>query len=102
VKKTTHLFNRVQRRLKDAVGILLAASLASGCASTSYQPANRAIDLIDEQSGYRAFSEGRLRGVGENVVLLAFSGGGTRAAALSYGVMQELRDTSIVSNGNRV
>ena len=91
----------MQRRLKNAASILLAASLASGC-TTTYQPANRAIDRIDEQSGYRAFSEARLRGVGENVVLLSFSGGGTRAAVLSYGVMQELRDTSIVSNGNRV
>lgn len=72
-----------------------------GCANT-YPPANRAIEVIDEQSGYRALSEARLRGVGENVVLLSFSGGGTRAAVLSYGVMQELRDTSIVSNGNRV
>lgn len=32
-------------------------------------------------------------------MLLAFSGGGTRAAALSYGVMQELRDTLIQSEG---
>jgi NTE family protein len=32
-------------------------------------------------------------------VLLAFSGGGTRAAALSYGIMQELRDTLIQSEG---
>lgn len=30
-----------------------------------------------------------------NAVMLAFSGGGTRAAALSYGVLKELRDTPI-------
>jgi NTE family protein len=30
---------------------------------------------------------------------LAFSGGGTRAAALAYGVMLELRDTSVVIDG---
>ncbi|MDH3840710.1 MAG: patatin-like phospholipase family protein [Chromatiales bacterium] len=33
----------------------------------------------------------------ELVVLLAFSGGGTRAAALSYGVLLELADTSILT-----
>ena len=102
VKKRKRIYsNSRQRTLKNAAGILLAVSLASGCVNT-YQPTNRAIDRIDEQSGYRAFSEARLRGTGENVVVLSFSGGGTRAAVLSYGVMQELRDTSIVSNGNRV
>ena len=35
----------------------------------------------------------------ENALMLAFSGGGTRAAALSYGVLKELRDTPVVSGG---
>ena len=34
-------------------------------------------------------------------VILAFSGGGTRAAALSYGVLQALRDTPLPSGGKR-
>lgn len=33
---------------------------------------------------------------------LTFSGGGTRAAALAYGVMQELRDTTYMSEGKQV
>ena len=39
------------------------------------------------------------RGSRDIVLTLAFSGGGTRAAALSYGVLQELRDTTVVIDG---
>jgi NTE family protein len=37
--------------------------------------------------------------MGDVLLVLAFSGGGTRAAALSYGVLQELRDTRVVVRG---
>ena len=36
---------------------------------------------------------------GDMSLILAFSGGRTRAAALAYGVLQELRDTPVVANG---
>lgn len=38
---------------------------------------------------------------GEVMMMLAFSGGGTRAAAFAYGVLEELRDTSITINHRR-
>jgi NTE family protein len=37
----------------------------------------------------------------ELTLILTFSGGGTRAAALSYGVMEELRDTPITVNAKK-
>ncbi len=79
----------------------LVALLATGCAGV-YKPVNQSIERIDEASGYRVFSGTQLKPIGENLILLAFSGGGTRAAALSYGVMQELRDTSIAGNSDRI
>ena len=75
---------------------LLSAVLlsATGC-STVYTPDNQAITAIDESTGYRKLTIDHSTVIGDTLLLLAFSGGGTRAAALSYGVMQELRDTLI-------
>jgi NTE family protein len=42
--------------------------------------------------------DGRSR---ELLVLLGFSGGGTRAAALAYGVLQELAETDIITSAGR-
>jgi len=39
---------------------------------------------------------------GDLLLMLAFSGGGTRAAALSYGVLKELRDTVVQIDGRPV
>jgi len=80
--------------------ILLVVSLA-GC-STILPPGNKAITQVEEGEGYR-MDAARERVLQEqNIVLLAFSGGGTRAAAMSYGVLQELRDTVIDVDGKSV
>jgi NTE family protein len=39
---------------------------------------------------------------GDFILILAFSGGGTRAAAMAYGVQQELRDQPIVVDGQQM
>lgn len=49
--------------------------------------------LSDEAYSIRA--SGNRQASGELSFILAFSGGGTRAAALAYGVLMELRDTEI-------
>ena len=69
-----------------------------GCAS---YPVNARLDKFDSHVGYRFKNlEPKSDGDPENnpdklFVILTFSGGGTRAAALAYGVMKQLANTKI-------
>jgi NTE family protein len=78
-----------------------AALLLCGCATVvpAPQPA-AALQAVDSHYGYR-FSN--LRPGPDNTddlfLVVAFSGGGTRSAALAYGVMEKLRDTPIQWGG---
>jgi len=86
--------------IKALLSALFAVVLAGGCAT---RPANPPIAQVDPSAGYRF--ESRLSSSEEkpNLVVLAFSGGGTRAAAFSYGVLEFLRRTEVVGpKGNTV
>jgi len=71
--------------------VLFLLSWLSACTAV-YKANNSGITAYDAQS-YRTSYFTQVRPIGDTLVVLAFSGGGTRAAALSYGVLQELRDT---------
>lgn len=72
---------------------LLVVLIAGGCAS---YPVNPSLDKIDPQSGYRLQNIEMNRGNSdETFIILALSGGGTRAAAFSYGVIKELNCTKL-------
>jgi len=78
----------------------VAVALA-GCA-TATRPINERIDRADPRAGYRY--ETRSESAGNDpstMIILAFSGGGTRAAAFSFGVLEELRKTGITIDGRR-
>jgi len=78
------------------IGAVAAASIA-GCAS---RPINQPISHVDTESGYRASVRlPKLNNDPNTLFLLAFSGGGTRAAAFSYGVLEELRRTVLLAGG---
>ena len=81
---------------------LLLGSLLFLAGCTSFiAPDNVAITSIDEDTGYRRLRDGVIESYGDTAVMLSFSGGGTRASALSYGVMQELRDSLLpTASGN--
>jgi NTE family protein len=70
-----------------------------GCAA---RPVNPPITQVDVNTGYTFQARQRHFKNQENLVILAFSGGGTRAAAFSYGVLEFLRRTEIVApNGTK-
>ena len=75
-----------------------ATVVTVGCA---HYPVNQPLKQVDPQSGYRGRNMGT-PGKSENMLLfLTFSGGGTRAAALSYGVLEELRRTEVTIDGKK-
>jgi len=79
------------------VSLGLALLLISGCASYGVVDNKPSTDASPDD-GYSFRTAGH-QGTGDIAMILAFSGGGTRAAALSYGVLLELRDTTVVIDG---
>ncbi|MDM0037217.1 patatin-like phospholipase family protein [Variovorax sp. J22P271] len=78
----------------------LAACMAllAGCAN---RPVNPPIVQANPGSGYRFETRQAEVKDKDALVILAFSGGGTRAAAFSYGVLEYLRRTEIVTPKGR-
>jgi NTE family protein len=68
----------------------------TGCAT---YPVNPRLSQYNPQSGYRFENIMGSENSDGLFVILTFSGGGTRAAALSYGVLEKLRDTKIQWEG---
>jgi len=83
-------------RIHHAFIFCAAILLGDGCA---HYPENARLKHYDPQSGYRFRNLSHPGNSDSLQVFLAFSGGGTRAAALSYGVLEELARTQIVWEG---
>ena len=85
--------------------MLVSAFLLLGLVGCASRPINPPIDKIELQKGYRflnpdRFEDGKMP---ETLMVLAFSGGGTRAAAFSYGVLEALREIELVkSDGKKI
>ncbi|MEJ7746162.1 MAG: patatin-like phospholipase family protein [Luteimonas sp.] len=86
-----------QHRLIPALLTGLIAFAGTGCAHRVWN------DRIDHPAaGERYEFRNRLPKNSQDLfVVLAFSGGGTRAAAFSYGVLQSLRDTAVTVDGTQ-
>ena len=82
----------------EGIAVIIMAGCLNACGSF---PVNRQLDQFDKTAGYR-FEQ--LKPGPNNTdslfVVLTMSGGGTRAAALSYGVLDALRGTRITWRGH--
>ena len=76
----------------------LAALLLGGCGSWHYT-VNAPLERVDPASGYRFTNFEPGANSDELFVALTFSGGGMRAAALAYGVLERLAAERIRWNG---
>ena len=81
-------------RLQLLRGGSTALLLLGGCAT---RPINPPIKEIDANTGYTFQTRQKHFKSQDNLVILAFSGGGTRAAAFSYGVLEFLKRTEVTT-----
>ena len=77
---------------KPATSLLISVLLISGCA---HYPVNAPLPAVDNRTGYRFQNVAPKPNSDDLALMLAFSGGGTRAAALSYSVLEELKKTPV-------
>lgn len=81
--------------------LMIGLALATGACTTYGVIENKPLSHGEGKPGYTLgeFARNLARRSDELTLGVAFSGGGTRAAALSYGVMLELRDTRVLMGG---
>lgn len=72
----------------------------TGC-STMHYHVNAPLERYDPERGYHFAGDRTGSGAEDLFVVLAFSGGGTRAAAFAYGALEELARHDIVWRGAR-
>jgi NTE family protein len=82
----------MKNTLCKLLGCGLIGILLTGCASLERYPDNPPLESFDNQTALTGLHD---QGDGNTLLIVTFSGGGTRAAALAYGVLEALKSTEI-------
>ena len=91
---------QMREQMMKTVWIGLTMLLLNACSSYGVIDNQPLSTLQATADSYSIKSHAAKEQRGEVTLILAFSGGGTRAAALSYGVLEALRDTRVVNDGH--
>lgn len=89
---------RLGRGLRAAFILGIFATVVTGCTRTTWP--NKPLSQYDGNAGYR-FDRLDVQSDDDVFVILAFSGGGMRASALSFGALEELEFVSYEKAGKR-
>ncbi len=88
----------MKKQAAHQIAIVLLAFVIAGCAT---RPVNPPIAHFDANTTYALERPSENPEDRQHFVMLAFSGGGTRAAAFSFGVLETLRDMEIATRSGR-
>lgn len=95
------LYRAARRRCALAFAAC-ALVLAAGCAGVAHYPVNPPLARQDFASGWRIQRvSADADNPGDVLIVVTFSGGGTRAAALAYGTLEAMRDVSMRTGGRQ-
>jgi len=89
---------KINSNFASSCAVTLLAALCVFSGGCAHWPATPRLEQAGA-SGYRLDEVTRPGQSDDLLVVLAISGGGTRAAALGYGVLEELRRTEVMVNG---
>ncbi|MBS0455990.1 MAG: patatin-like phospholipase family protein [Proteobacteria bacterium] len=87
-------------RFGSLIPVLLVALIGLALTGCAHRVWNEPIGHLSADQRYD-FRNRLPNNPDDTFVVLAFSGGGTRAAAFSYGVLESLRDTTILVDGKQ-
>ncbi len=89
------------KRTLPVISFFLIWVLTGGCAYFGHYQVNEPLNKYEPGSGYTTQNIASPENSEELLLILSFSGGGTRATAFSYGVLEELRATEITLEGRK-